>query len=168
MPPKTEPMPRKVTISTRTPGMPSAETCSTRACPMSATLGWVLFWAANNRPPIRVSPASVIRPAAGFTVVHRAVARRGPKTKVSSSVTDSKAAAVLSSGESWSLTPQRARTMGPICGTEAPVGTAATNSAHRGAWPSASAVNVRPDRVCTRTPGSRTARCPCRSASRPL
>jgi len=104
--------------------------------------------------------ASVSRPAAGWTAVHRAVASSGPKTKVSSSVTDSKAAAVVIRGESWSFTPQRARTMGPICGTEAPVGTAAANSAHRGAWERASAVRDRPARVCTRTPGTSTARCP--------
>ncbi|GHF96686.1 hypothetical protein GCM10018787_51630 [Streptomyces thermodiastaticus] len=60
------------------------------------------------------------------------MASSGPRTKVSSSVTDSKAAAVAISGEPFSTTPQRARTMGPICGTEAPVGTAAANSAHRG------------------------------------
>lgn len=113
MPPKTEPMPRKVTISTRTPGIRSAEPCSTRAWPSRAVAGWVLFCAAKRRPPTRVSAASVSRPAAGCTVVHRAVATSGPRTKVSSSVTDSKAAAVLIRGESWSFTPQRARTMGP-------------------------------------------------------
>lgn len=87
-----------------------------------------------------------------------AVATSGPSTKVSSSVTDSKAAAVLVRGEPWSLTPQRARTMGPICGTEAPVGTAAAKSAHKGASISASAVSERPAAPWTRMPGIRTAR----------
>lgn len=158
MPPKTEPMPRKVTIRTRTPGTDRAETCSTRACAMETTLGWVPRCAANSRPPIRVSPASVSRPAAGCTAVQSAVATSGPSTKVSSSVTDSKAAAVLMRGELRSLTPQRARTMGPICGTEAPVGTAATNSAHKGASIRASAVRERPAAPWTRMPGIRTAR----------
>jgi hypothetical protein len=148
--------------------MRSAETCSTRACPLTETRGCVLFCAANSRPPMSVSAASVTRPAAGSTAVHRAVASSGPTTKVSSSVTDSKAAAVVIRGESWSFTPQRARTMGPICGTEAPVGTAAANSAHRGASMSARAVSVRPDSVCTSTPGISTARCPWRSARRPV
>jgi hypothetical protein len=124
------------------------------------TAGWVPRWAANSRPPTRVSAASVSRPAAGSTPVHSAVASSGPNTKVSSSVTDSKAAAVVIRGESWSLTPQRARTMGPICGTEAPVGTAATKSAHRGASASASAVRESTASVCRRTPGSSTARWP--------
>ncbi|MGX1119981.1 hypothetical protein RKD37_005344 [Streptomyces ambofaciens] len=75
-------------------------------------------------------------------------------------MTDSKAAAVLIRGESLSRAAQRARTMGPTCGTEAPVGTAARNSAHRGASVSASAVRVRPDAACTSTPGSRTVRWP--------
>ncbi|CAM5571327.1 hypothetical protein SHIRM173S_11789 [Streptomyces hirsutus] len=160
IPPKTDPMPRKMTIRTRTPGTRSAETCSTRAFPRAATSGCVPFCAANSRPPTRVSAASVIRPAAGSTTVHRAVASSGPTTKVSSSVTDSKAAAVVISGEFLSFTPQRARTMGPTWGTEAPVGTAAANNAHSGAPFSASVVRVSPDRVWSRTPGTRTARCP--------
>lgn len=94
--------------------------------------GCVPRCAANRRPPTSVRDASVTRPAAGCTPVHRAVANSGPSTNVNSSVTDSKAAAVVIRGEPWSLTPQRARTMGPICGVEAPVGTAATNRAHRG------------------------------------
>ncbi len=100
--------------------------------------------------------------------MHSAVARSGPNTKVSSSVTDSKAAAVVIRGESWSFTPQRARTMGPTWGTEAPVGTAARKRAHKGASISASAVRERPATVCTRTPGNRTARWPWRSARRPV
>lgn len=80
----------------------------------------------------------MISPAAGCTPVHSAVAITGPRTNVNSSVTDSNAAAVDISGEAGrsgvapSIAAQRARTMGPICGIEAPVGTAATNSAHRG------------------------------------
>lgn len=82
-------------------------------------------------------------------------------TNVNSSVTDSKAAAVGISGEvSPSAVVHRARTIGPICGTEAPVGTAARNSAHSGAPASASVSSASTDTVCASTPGTSTARCP--------
>ncbi len=113
-------------------------------------------------------------PAAGCTPVHSAVAITGPRTKVNSSVTDSNAAAVDISGDAGrsgvapSIAAQRARTMGPTCGIEAPVGTAAANSAHRGASASARTVRALTETAWSRTPGRRTARCPKRSASFPL
>ncbi len=100
--------------------------------------------------------------------MHSAVASTGPITKVNSSVTDSKAAAVDMSGEPSSLFAQRARTIGPICGVDAPAGTAATSSAHSGACDSASTVSSEIAAACTTTPGISTAACPKRSASLPL
>lgn len=106
--------------------------------------------------------------------MHSAVASTGPTTKVNSSVTDSKAAAVAISGEAGrpgaapSRAAQRARTIGPICGMDAPVGTAARKRAHSGASARASAVRPPTETACMRTPGRSTARWPNRSASLPL
>ncbi len=86
--------------------------------------------------------ASAASPAAGCTPVHSAVARTGPTTKVNSSVTDSKAAAVVISGDPCSRDAQRARTIGLICGAVAPAGTAATKSAHSGASRRAAAISA--------------------------
>lgn len=122
MPPKTAPIPRKAKIRTRRPGKDSAKARFSPVADGACGLGWVARWAAKSRPPSSVSVASVARPAAGWTPVHSAVARTGPTTKVNSSVTDSKAAAVGSRGEPSSLAAQRARTIGPTCGTEAPHG----------------------------------------------
>lgn len=196
IPPKTEPMPRKATARTRTPGTDSADVRGSPGPPVprGPLRGCVPRWAAKSSPPTRVSAASAISPAAGCTPVHSAVASTGPMTKVNSSVTDSKAAAVGSREEvldeffeetvrepvpgpasepfcpdvPLSRAAQRDRTMGPICGTDAPVGTAATNSAHSGASASASTVSTAAAAVCVSTPGISTARCPNRSASLPL
>ena len=121
---------------------------------VARTAGWVRRWAANSRPPTSVSAASVISPAAGCTPVHRAVASSGPKTKVNSSVTDSKAAAVGIRGEPWSFErAQRARTIGPICGTEAPVGTAASEQRPQRGVRQRERRQGRDGRVCTQDAG---------------
>ncbi len=169
MPPKTDPMPRKMITSTRTPGTESADAWrSASPEPRRFGAGWVRRWKAKSSPPTSVRDASATSPAAGCSPVHSAVASTGPITKVNSSVTDSNAAAVGIRGEPSSFAAHRARTMGPICGTDAPAGTAATYSAHRGAPSSASAVSRAIADACTTTPGSSTARCPKRSASLPL
>lgn len=167
MPPNTVPMPKNAIISTWTPGTRIALSRRARVRSVRITGGWERRCAANSSPPTRVSEASATRPAAGVTAVHRAVASSGPTTKVNSSVTDSNAAAVDISGDFLSVALQRARTMGPICGTVAPVGTATANRVHRGAWARASAVRVRLDSVCSRVTGTSTARWPWRSVSRP-
>ncbi len=106
--------------------------------------------------------------------MHSAVAITGPMTNVNSSVTDSNAAAVVIRGDAGrpgaapSRAAQRARTIGPTCGIDAPVGTAARNRTHSGACASASAVSTPTDAACTSTPGTSTARWPNRSASRPV
>ncbi len=81
---------------------------------------------------------------------------------MSSSVTDSKAAAVVTKGDEDPprATAQRARTMGPTCGTVAPAGTAAISSAHTGACARASVTTTVMATACSTTPGSRTTRCP--------
>lgn len=196
IPPKTEPIPRRATARTRTPGTDKADVrgSSEAPAPCRPVRGCVARWAAKSSPPTSVSAASAISPAAGWMPVQSAVASTGPMTKVNSSVTDSKAAAVGSSDgappasdlapapdlapgpdlewdpspeparapapEPWrpSTAAQRERTMGPICGMEAPVGTAATNSAQRGASARASAISTATDAACTSTPGTSTAR----------
>ncbi len=173
-PPKTAPTPRKVPASSRTPGEARAEACRT---PGSRTTraGAVRRWAAKARPPTRVSAASAISPVEGLTEVATAAARIGPTTKVNSSVTDSKAKAVLTLAAEEAEAPsavkveiQRARTIAPICGTLAPAGAAARNRLQAGACPRASAISVPTEAACTRTDGTSTAAWLYRSASRPV
>jgi hypothetical protein len=87
------------------------------ACRARCGTGWVLRCAASRRVPgtpvTRASPS----PAQGCHCVARTVARVGPTTKISSSITDSRAYAVWTSAvRPLSTYDHRARTTDPIGG----------------------------------------------------
>ena len=104
-------------------------------------------------------------PAAGYTSVASTVTITGPTTKIISSLTDSKANAVCSRGESPSSALQRARTIEPSEGIDAPAATPDSTSAHTGARNSAQPMKMIVLSAKIRASGLSTRCWPNRSAS---
>ena len=104
-------------------------------------------------------------PAAGWTWVASKVTTAGPMTKIVSSRTDSSENAACSSGEPPSSALQRARTIEPSDGIEAPATAPVTRSVQTGARNSAQQMSATVLPAKKITSGRSTRRCPNRSAS---
>lgn len=100
-----------------------------------------------------------------MTSVASTVTTAGPMTKIVSSRTDSSENAVCSSGESPSSALQRARTIEPSDGMDAPASPPVASIVHNGARNSAQMMSSTVAAAKKTASGLSTWRCPNRSAS---
>jgi hypothetical protein len=94
-------------------------------------------------PPQNPMTTPVRNPTGGLTRVANRVTSGGPMTKTTSSTTDSKAKAVCRRSAS-SACAQRARTIDPTFGPQAPVSPESRNHVHVGAPVTTAATNAVP------------------------
>lgn len=111
---------------------------------------------ANSNVPVTIMTSASSNAQTGENPVEMATSSTGARVKVSSSVMDSRAKAASSLPEPPSMCAQRARTIEPICGTEAPTSAATTTSARAGAWVEASRSSVPSAAACRPTCGNST------------
>jgi hypothetical protein len=93
--------------------------------------------------PVKPITTPVRKPTGGLTRVARKVTSGGPTTKTTSSTTDSNAKAVCRASASRA-SAQRARTIEPMFGPQAPVSPARRNQLHCGAPRTTAATNANP------------------------
>jgi len=104
----------------------------------------VSFRPASHIAPVKPMTTPVRKPTGGLINVARNVTSGGPTTNTTSSTTDSKAKAVCRASASRA-SAQRARTIEPMFGPQAPVNPARTNQVHCGAPRTTAATNATPN-----------------------